>query len=138
MPAAKPPFPRARLWPIRGAMSGLSRLRLIGVLLAVVMGLGGAASPFAQRMATLDDLVIAQAMQAGAQASDFCGKDGKALLSGVTAQMAHAAEAALPPHCPAMSLLPRGAVAAALLPEPPLMARRTFDPGTGSRAPPVG
>lgn len=118
-------------------MSGLLRLRLIGVLLAVVMGLGGAASPFAQRMATLDDLVIAQAMEAGAQASDFCGKDGKALLSGVTAQIAHAAEATLPPHCPAAHLLPQGAVAAVAMDAAPLLARKTLDPGNGSRAPPT-
>ena len=119
-------------------MLTLVRLRLVAVLLAVVMSLGGTASPFAQRMATLDDLAIVEAMQLGATAADFCGKDGKSLLSSVTAQIGHASvDTLVPSHNPALIAIVLRFAGTISVPTGPLLARSVLDPGNGSRAPPA-
>lgn len=62
-------------------MSRPVRSRVIAFLLSLVMSLGGIASAFAQRMPTVSDLAVVEAMAAGVTASDICGRDGKSLLA---------------------------------------------------------
>lgn len=113
------------------------RLRLVTLVLAVVISLGGIASAFAQRMPTLDTLAIVEAMAKGATASDFCGKDGKSLIAGAAAQIGPLTVAIiLPGHCPLCMKIALGTNPALLL-SAPLPAHDPLDPGHSSRAPPI-
>lgn len=117
-------------------MTASLRLRLVTIVLALVMSLGGVAGAFAQRMPTVDDLVIVEAMDAGATASDFCGKDGKSLLAGATAQICHANVGTILPDFRPTPVKIALRVVAAVLMTSPLPAHRPLDPGHSSRAPP--
>lgn len=118
-------------------MTALIRLRLIGLLLALAFGLGGVAGAFAQRMPTLDDLAVVEALEMGATAADICGKDGKSLFAQAGAKATHAtAGTLLPGHCGMPVAFAPGLRAAAPVPPDLQTGGRVRDGCNGCRAPP--